>query len=91
MGLQSGLTHDTEAFVPPQHLQRCRYDDEGWSTCVYLQALAHEGQQVQHALDGHGAEASSIGTAPNVLPPAHKQQLLLSIPHTAMPCIEQHQ
>ncbi len=50
----------------------------GAGTCVYLQALAHVGQQVQHALDGHVAEASSVGTAPNILPPAHMQQLLLS-------------
>ena len=63
----------------------------GAGTCVYLQALAHVGQQVQHALDGHVAEASSVGTAPNILPPAHMQQLLLSFLHTAMPCFEQHQ
>ena len=54
---------------------RCRYVDEGTSTCAYLQALAHESQQVQHALDGHVAEASSIGTARKVFPPVHMQQL----------------
>ena len=40
-------------------------------TCMDLQALAHGGQQVQQALDGHVATPSSIGTSPHILPPDH--------------------
>ena len=40
-------------------------------TCMDLQALAHGGQQVQQALDGHIATPSSIGTSPHIPPPDH--------------------
>ena len=35
-----------------------------------LQALAHEGQQLQQPLHGHTAEAGSIAAATHILPPA---------------------
>ena len=49
-------------------------------TCMDLQALAHGGQQVQQALDGHIATPSSIGTSPHILPPDH-----INVTHSEFP------
>lgn len=36
-----------------------------------LEALAHAGQQVQQALDGHAAAAGGVGATSHIFPPAH--------------------